>query len=100
MEVTYGQYFQNSVQSTVELARAFEHALGRDRTFEIIKKWTEKSAAESVKNQMSKKPIKNFEDLKRLRKEQKKTPVWTHMLTLTHPEEIPTKFCYKVTECL
>ena len=100
MELTYEQYFRDSVQSTVELARAFEHDLGRDRTLKIIKKWTEKSAAEAVKNQMSKKPIKNFEDFKRLRKEQEKTPVWTHMLTLTHPEETPTKFCCNITECL
>ena len=100
MELTYEQYFRTSVQSTVELAKAFEDVLGKDRTFKIIKKWTEKSAAESVKNMMSKKPIKNFEDFKRLRKEQEKTPAWKHMLTLTHPEETPTKFCYNVTECL
>jgi hypothetical protein len=43
MGITYEQYFKNRFQSTVELARAFEHALGKDRTFKIIRKWAEKS---------------------------------------------------------
>jgi hypothetical protein len=60
MELTYEQYFRNSSRDVVELARAFEQALGRDKAFEIIKRSTEKSAIEYIKNQMSKKPIKNF----------------------------------------
>jgi hypothetical protein len=100
LELTYEQYFQNSAESAVELSRAFEDAIGKDRALEIIRKWTEKSVTESVKNQMSKKPIKSFEDFKRLRKEQEKSPGWMHMLTLTHPEETSRKFCYDITECL
>jgi hypothetical protein len=100
MELTYEQYFQNSARSAVELAKAFERALGRERTFEILKKATEKSAVESVKNETSKKPVKNFEDFKLLRKQKEKSPLWAHMLTLTHPEETPKKLSYHVTECL
>jgi hypothetical protein len=100
MEVTYEQYFQNRFRATVELAKAFEQALGRDRTFEIVRKWAEKHAVESVKNQVSKKPIRNFEDFRLLVKEENKSPFWVHTLTLTHPEETPKKLSYHVTECL
>jgi hypothetical protein len=100
LELTYEQLFRSSIEDAVELAKAFEHALGRDKALGIIKKWTEKSVTEAVKNQMVEKPIKSFEDFKRLRKMQEKSPVWTHMLTLTHPEETSKKFSYNITECL
>lgn len=53
MELTYEQYFQSQYRRMVGLAGAFERAVGRKRAFEIIKKWAEKSAVESVKNQLS-----------------------------------------------
>jgi Na+-transporting NADH:ubiquinone oxidoreductase subunit NqrF len=84
----------------VELARAFEQALGRDKAFEIIKRSTEKSAIEYIKNQMSKKPIKNFEDFKNFIEEENKSPFWAHVLTLTHPEKTSKKLTYHITECL
>jgi hypothetical protein len=100
LELTYEQYFRSSVEDAVELANAFEHVLGRDKALEIIKKWTEKSVTEAVKNQMVKKPIKSFEDFKSLRKEQEQSSGWKHMLTMTHPEETSKKFSYNITECL
>jgi hypothetical protein len=100
LELTYEKLFRSSVEDAVELTKAFEHALGKDKALEIIKKWTEKSVTEAVKNQMAEKPIKSFEDFKRLRKEQEKSPSWTHMLTLTHPEETSKKLSYNITECL
>jgi hypothetical protein len=99
MELTYEQYFQTD-QSMVELAKAFEHALGKDRTFEIIRKWAEKSRVELAKNQTSKKPIKNFEDFKLFFKELYGSPFWAHALTLTYPEETPKKLSCHITECL
>lgn len=100
MELTYEQYFQSQYRRIVGLAGAFERAVGRKRAFEIIKKWAEKSAVESVKNQLSKKPIKKFEDFKLLMKEEDKSPFWKHVLTMAHPEETPVKFSCHITECL
>jgi hypothetical protein len=102
VEITYEQYFQDRCRSTVELVKALEHALGKDKTLEIVRKWArerEKSAVESIKNEMSKKPIRNFQDFKLFMKEGNKSPFWTHVLTLSS-EETPNKFCDHVTECL
>jgi len=100
MDLTYEQYFQSRFRGTVGLARALERAVGRRKAFEIIKKWAEKSAVESVKNQLSKKPIENFEDFKLLVKEENKSPFWKHVLTWTFTEETPKKLSYHITECL
>jgi len=62
----------------VILAEAFERALGRQRAFEIIKKAAEQSGVQRVRNQLSKKPIKKFEDFKLSMKEEDKSPFWTH----------------------
>ncbi|MGB8781089.1 MAG: L-2-amino-thiazoline-4-carboxylic acid hydrolase [Candidatus Bathyarchaeia archaeon] len=100
MVLTYEQFFQDRYRDTVGLAEVFEHALGRKRAFGIIKKWAEKSGVESVKNQLSKKPIKKFEDFKRFVKEENESPFWTHALTVTYPEETPVKLSAHITECL
>jgi len=100
LELTYEQYFKRSIEDAVELAGAFEHAMGKERALEAIRKWTERSVTDAVKHEMSKNPIRSFEDFKRLRKEQEKSPGWMHMLTLTHPEDTSEKYCYNITECL
>jgi hypothetical protein len=100
MELTYEQYWQNRFCSVVNLAKALEHAFGKDRTFEIIRKWNEESATESVKSRMSKKPIKNFEDFKRFFKNEYGSRFWTHVLTLDYPQETSKKLSCHVTECL
>jgi hypothetical protein len=99
MELTYKQYFQTE-QFTVELAKALERALGKDRTLEIIRKWAEKSRVQLAKNQTSRKSIKNFEDFKLLFRENYGSPFWTHALTLTYPGETPKKLSCPITECL
>jgi hypothetical protein len=100
MELTYEQYFQRRFRDIVELTKAFERVLGRKRTFEIIKKWAEKSGVEFVKNQSSKKPIEKFEDFKVFMKEEDKSPFWTHALTVTYTEETPEKLSCHIAECL
>ena len=98
--MTYERYFQDRYRSPVGLARAFELALGRKRTIEIVKKWAEKSGTESAKNQSSMKPIKKFEDFGLFMKEEDESPFWTHVLTKTYPEETPVKLSCRITECL
>jgi hypothetical protein len=98
--MSYEQYFQDRYRGTVGLAKAFERALGRKRAFEIIKKYSEQSGVQSVKSQLSKKPIKKFEDFRLLLKEQDKSPFWKHVLTATYPEETPVKLSCHITECL
>lgn len=98
---TYEQHFRDVYAGTVLLARKLEQVLGSEKAFEIVGKVFERYAVESTKRHMAERgPIKNFEDFKAFVKEEQKSPFWSHVLTVTFPEETPEKIVFHVTECL
>jgi len=99
-EMTYEQYFQSLYLGTVELAKAFEKALGREKAFEITKNAAEKAGVRGIKNLLSTNPIKNFEEFKTLLRGTNTSPLMEHVVTVTYPEETPTKLSCHITECL
>ena len=98
--MTYEEYFRGRFDRQVQLIKEFERVFGRKRTFEIVGKANEKFAVEFIKKELKEKPIKNFEEFKALVKQDMRSPFWSHVLTVTFPEETPQKIVFNVTECL
>ena len=99
-EMTYEQYFQSLYMGTVELARAFEKVIGKEKAQEITRKAAEEAGVRGIKQLVSMKPIENFEDFKLMLKGTNTSPLMSHVLTVTYPEEQPKKLSCKITECL
>jgi len=99
-EMTYEQYFQSLYMGTVELARAFEKAIGKEKAQEITKKAAEEAGVRGIKQLVSMKPIESFEDFKLMIKGTNASPLMSHVLTVSYTDEEPKKLSCEITECL
>ena len=100
MEETYEQLFLIRYRDIVQLAREFERAIGKEKTFKIIGDLFDRMGVEMVKKMTEKEPINTFEDFTASYKDALCSPLFSHALTAVVEEETPKKLKLCVTECL
>jgi hypothetical protein len=101
MQLTYEEYFHRRFDRQVQLIKEFERVFGLKKTFEIVGKANEKFAVESTEKQIAERQlIRNFEEFKTYVKKENSSPFWSHVLTITYPQETSNKIVFNVTECL
>ena len=95
--MTYEQDFRDRCHEMVCLAEEFERVIGRKKTLEVMGKARDRYIVEITKKARE---VKNFEDFKAVEKAENASPYFSHTVTLTYPEETPSKLKLHVTECL
>ena len=95
--LTYRQYYDSRYSEFIQLAKALEKELGREKTMAFLKKYTEERMLQNGKILASKLPDNSFQtgmDLYRDRERYKNT------LTMEIIEDTERAFELKVTECI
>jgi hypothetical protein len=98
MGMSYEEHFRDRCHEMVCLAEEFERVLGRKKTLEIMGKARDKYIAELTKKEHG--TINTFEDFVKSEKAENASTYFLHTLSLTYPEETPTKLTLRVSECL
>ena len=102
ISITYAKYFHSMSTYAVGIIRALENAFGKDSVHKVIKEWAEYTFGEKQKHKMERteNPISTFEDFKTQWKEATETDYWTHVVTVSFPEDSDQKLECRYTECL
>jgi hypothetical protein len=100
--ITYAKYFHSMATYTVSVIRALEKEFGKDNVHEAIKMWAEHTFGDKQKRKMetTDNPISTFEDFKTQWIEATESEYWTHVVTVTFPENSDQKLECRYTECL
>ena len=102
ISITYAKYFQSMAANAVGIIKALEKAFGKDNVHTVIKEWAEQTFGDKQKRKMetTDNPISTFEDFKTQWKEATESEYWTHVVTVSFPEDSDQKLECKYTECL
>lgn len=93
--LTVRQYFDTQYREYIQLAKALDAELGKDRTTEFLKKFTTKRLTDYGKLQASRSPDNSFETyVSQFRSG------YENYLTMEIVEDTDTAFELKVTECI
>jgi hypothetical protein len=100
--ITYTRYFHSIASYSVGIIRALEEAFGKENVHKVIKEWAEYTFREKQKRKMetTNNPIASFEDFKNQWKSAANTDYWTHVVTVSFPEDSDQKLECRYTECL
>jgi hypothetical protein len=98
IRMTYEQYFRDRCHETVCLAEELEQVVGREKALEIMEKAREKFIVEATRKERGR--VNSFEDFKADEKADNSSSYFSHVLTLTYPEETLSRLTLHVTECL
>lgn len=96
--MTYEQYFRDKCHEKICLAEELGRVLGRKKALEIIGRARERYVVEITKRERG--TIKGFEDFKAAEKAENASPYFSHVITLTYPEENSNRLKLHITECL
>ena len=100
-EISYEDYFRTRFNGIIEIIRELTPLMDEKKALERIKELYEEKSIEMIVRQLKKaKPITNFEEFKKIYKEQFNTDFMRHCTHFKITEDTPTKLSFKFTKCL
>lgn len=99
--ISYEDYFRTRFNGIVEIIRVLSPLMDKKKVLDIIKSLWEKKGIELIVRQLkNSQPITNFEEFKKVYKDQISTEYMQNCLRFTIVEDTPNKLAFKFTECL
>jgi hypothetical protein len=99
--ISYEDYFRTRFNGIIEIIRILAPVMDETKALAIIKKLWEKKGTEIIVRQLKNTtPITNFEEFKKIYKDQISTEYMQHCLNFKIVEDTPNRLAFKFTKCL
>ncbi|MFO7791418.1 MAG: L-2-amino-thiazoline-4-carboxylic acid hydrolase [Candidatus Saliniplasma sp.] len=100
MNITYEAYFRSIFGTIVEMFGLLEEEVGREEALKRISKFSDEKSVENRKRIIESKDIQNFEDFKKVYKEELSSPPLKDCLSYEVKKDSDTRFKFDVHRCL